>query len=143
VLFPDIDAGFFLSRALIEDISGKKYPSDFNIDAPYEFAKFVYDEGKGVSLTSLDEFCGNTKPKHPEKCITHPRSEYVCLKKKQTQKYKEIMESSLFAVKTCKEFHDTRIPVVQKTWGKYPQNIQFYSEVRHKKPGKIPQKHFV
>jgi len=133
VMFPDLDAGFFLSRALLEDISERilasKVPSDFNIDAPYEFAKFVYQEGKGVSLTNLDEFCGNTKPKNPEKCITHPRSEYVCLKKKQTQSYEEILSKSFFAVKTCKEFHESRVSVVKNTWGKYPKNIQYFSEV--------------
>ncbi|KAI0236204.1 Beta-1,3-glucosyltransferase, partial [Lamellibrachia satsuma] len=40
-----------------------------------------------------------------------------------------VSEDEVFvAVKTCKKFHNTRVPVVQKTWGKQTKHIEYYSE---------------
>ncbi|KAI0214809.1 Beta-1,3-glucosyltransferase [Lamellibrachia satsuma] len=40
-----------------------------------------------------------------------------------------VSEDEVFvAVKTCKKFHKTRVPVVQKTWGKQTKHIRYYSE---------------
>ena len=34
----------------------------------------------------------------------------------------------MFAVKTCEKFHETRIPVMWKTWGKYAKYVKVYSD---------------
>lgn len=35
----------------------------------------------------------------------------------------------MFAVKTCKKFHNERLPVILNTWSKYVQHIRFFSDV--------------
>merc|ERR1712013_506069 len=79
--YPDLEAGFFLSRKLVLDLEadlekiadGDKelkslFPSDFNIDPAYEFAKFLNKEGKGVELKNVDEICAKKSKKF--NCIT-------------------------------------------------------------------------
>lgn len=45
----------------------------------------------------------------------------------------------MFAVKTCKKFHNERLPVILNTWSKYVQHIRFFSDVEgiQKKNSKI------
>ena len=42
-------------------------------------------------------------------------------------------EKTLFAVKTCKKFHNERLPIVIQTWGKAALNIELFSEAVSKK----------
>ena len=68
LLYPDLEAGIFLSRKLVYNLwqngepvlQQKNFPNDFNIDPSYEFAKFVYNDGSGKicnedSLKILEE----------------------------------------------------------------------------------------
>ena len=59
----------------------KLFPADFNIDPAYEFAKFLYKNGEGVSLTHIDEIC--TKKSEKQKCFTWAKQPTVCLKSSQ------------------------------------------------------------
>lgn len=43
----------------------------------------------------------------------------------------------MFAVKTCKKFHNERLPVILNTWSKYVQHIRFFSDVE----GRYKKKH--
>ena len=39
-----------------------------------------------------------------------------------------LAEKVLFAVKTCRKFHDTRLPIISQTWAKAALNIEYFSE---------------
>lgn len=146
VLFPDLESGIFLSRKLVLDLVEKLkgdemstnslFPFDFNIDASYEFAKFLYDNGEGVSLTHLDEICA--KKSSSIKCITSIRQDFSCAKLADQQKMKDVLQDSFIAVKTCSQFHESRLSVVKKTWSPLIPNIEFFSEVAD---DKIPTTH--
>lgn len=41
-------------------------------------------------------------------------------------------EELYFAVKTCHKYHETRVPFVQKTWGKDAKYLEFFSDVNSK-----------
>ena len=66
LLYPDLEAGVFLSRKLVMDIwniiknkesvtQHEHFPSDFNIDPAHEFAKFL--SGQGVMLQNIPQIC--------------------------------------------------------------------------------------
>jgi len=131
VVYPDLEAGIFLSRKLILDLGEElefsidekpmNFPSDFNIDASYEFAKFLLKGGpdKGVKLTHHDEICAkkNSNPK----CLSYPRQMNGCLKTSEKEGFRDILTPprSRVMVKTCSKFHDSRLGVVRQTFGKH------------------------
>lgn len=43
------------------------------------------------------------------------------------------LDSLFFAVKTYHKFHNTRVQVVKKTWGKFPIHLLFFSDKNGKK----------
>lgn len=137
VVYPDLESGVFLSRKLVLDLwekvdsadisSNKLFPRDFNIDPSYEFAKFVYDNGNGVALKHLDEICG--KKSSSVKCITFLRQDYSCAKFSQKKMMSAILEDTFVAVKTCAQFHKSRMNVVKDTWAPLLPNVEFFSDV--------------
>ena len=52
--------------------------------------------------------------------ISERRNEYEC----EDTGEQDIM----FAVKTCEKFHQTRIPVIKNTWGRYAKYVRVYSD---------------
>jgi len=136
VAFPDLESGIFLSRKLVldlwdklsdEETSNKLFPRDFNIDPSYEFAKYLYDEGAGVALTHLDEICG--KKSSGSKCITFIRSsDHSCAKLSDSTALREVLADMYVAVKTCTQYHKTRLPVVHSTWARHLPNIEYVSD---------------
>ena len=132
LLFPDLEAGLFLSRKLVENLwhrlqeDESKLP-DFNIDAAYEFAKFIHDEGNGVTLQNMPEICGKKSSRND--CVSYARQDgYSCLAGSQVNNLREALEDLQVAVKTCTAFHSSRLPVVQSTWGPHFPNIQYVSD---------------
>jgi len=136
IVYPDLESGIFLSRKLVldlwekladEEMSNPLFPKDFNIDPSYEFAKYMYDEGKGVSLTHLDEICG--KKSASLKCITYIRTgDYSCAKLSDSTALKRVLSDMYVAVKTCTQFHKNRLPVVHSTWATHIPNIEYISD---------------
>merc|ERR1719244_1595146 len=127
LLFPDLESGIFLSRKLVHDlwlqlsIPGHfppDFPTNFNIDPAYEFAKFLAKTG--VKLTHIKEMCAK-KTSSTKNCITFTRQESICLTSSEIQDFKAILSPDKLysAVKTCSQFHSSRLPAVQSTWGKY------------------------
>merc|ERR1719348_468646 len=108
VVYPDLESGIFLSRKLVLDLSEelefsidgapKIFPSDFNIDPSYEFAKFLYKGGseEGVSLTHLEEVC--PKKGWSPRCISYPRQMNGCLKSSKLEGYREVLSPQVTRV---------------------------------------------
>jgi len=138
--FPDLESGIFLSRKLVFDLWDELehaidefpqyFPKDFNIDPAFEFSKFLFKEGspEGVSLTHVDEICGK-KTSPNSNCFIFTKPQTGCLKNSQVEEMKLLIspEVTHVAVKTCSKFHDTRVPVVKKTWGKHVK-VNFFSD---------------
>ena len=144
--FPDFKAGFIMSRPLVKYISkemGKGpfallgLPVDHSIDVPFELAKAIkllpsrqgarfdpvlnqYYNG-GPLLEHDPRFCTSYSPE----CAFYPRDTTCPISR---EKSDVLVEQTLFAVKTCKANHETRLPIVQGTWGSAARNIIYVSE---------------
>ena len=154
LLYPDLEAGIFLSRKLVYDLweilmreednlrQNKAFPGrnlvigvtfhpvylDFNIDPAYEFAKFLNIEAN-VQMQNIAEICTKKAPG----CMTFARREYFCVKNNDQHSIDEVLQDSLVAVKTCTKFHDERLEVVMKTWGGLVPNIELISDSEEEK----------
>jgi len=133
MLYPDLEAGIFLSRKLLltlkESLSTPSplFPQDFNIDPAYEFAKYLYRDGDGVSLENIDEICGSQTSSY--KCFATARPQVTsCLKSSQSSEMKSVLDKTLVTVKTCSKFHKDRLNVVKETWAPMVPNILFVSD---------------
>ncbi|XP_068678836.1 beta-1,3-glucosyltransferase-like isoform X2 [Montipora foliosa] len=122
--FPDFAAGWALSVPLLNSLSKRLHAfppqADFTIDVQHEVAMFIRDEGRGTLLTDVPEFC-TSQLKDQRDCVTSlissaPECGDISL------------DHIFFAVKTTKKYHSDRVPIVQKTVGKYAKHIVYYSE---------------
>ncbi|XP_050716183.1 beta-1,3-glucosyltransferase-like [Eriocheir sinensis] len=128
-LYPDVRAGMVLSGSLIKRLAKKwtgarvKIGSEMNIDAPYEFAKFVNSEG--VNLTPDPAFC----VKDEDHCaiLYSPPS---CGKAVDVSKIH-------YAIKSCEKYHSERLPVLHSTWLKHATNYAIYSDVEDSSYGTV------
>ncbi|BFZ18317.1 hypothetical protein BsWGS_21356 [Bradybaena similaris] len=124
--YPDFRAGFVMSAALVRHLHQKlqtsRVKADFSIDPKFELALFIWDEGKGTTLTHMPQFCSADESSDPNCATAQPGKFPDC--------GVPIDNSDLYvAVKTCQKFHDTRIPIVKTTWGKEAALIEYFSEV--------------
>ncbi|XP_043547987.1 beta 3-glucosyltransferase a isoform X1 [Chiloscyllium plagiosum] len=125
--YPDFAAGWALSIPLVNRLSNQlkieKPFADFTIDLKHEIALFISQKSNGPQLTSVKEFCteGVTAPEATNCATTFHTSLPFCGK---------LVEKGniFFAVKTCKKFHQERIPIVKKTWEKQAALIEYYSD---------------
>ena len=135
LLYPDPEAGMFLSRRLVMDLwrrmkdpeslaQDSQFPSDFNIDPAYEFAKFVYNEGEGVALENIAQIC----TQKAAGCVTYSRNAYSCIKRSDTAGLQDILSNTLVAVKTCSKYHKDRLKAVKDTWAPLVENLLFVSD---------------
>jgi len=122
--FPDFDAGWAVSMTLLKHAAQrlKIDPPDewFSIDVKHEVALLFYNDGKGTTLTDEPSFCIN-KPLNEKCASTVQYSVPDC----GTVSADDI----LVAVKTCKKYHDSRIPIVKKTSALNVKHIRYYSDV--------------
>ena len=133
ILYPDLEAGIFLSRKLVLDlwklmssVSPEKpnenlpYPlmTKFTVDPAYEFAKFLSKE-MDVVLEDVPEAC----TKKGSGCVSFSRNDYSCVTKTDTSAMKEILANTLVAVKTCTRFHEDRVKAVLETWAPLVTNL--------------------
>merc|ERR1719397_958785 len=132
-LYPDLEAGIFLSRKLVyelweklkdrENLQENEAFPDFNIDAAYEFAKFL-DIAVNVKLQHFEEICSRPNPG----CLTYARPEYSCVKQHDKVALETILKDSIVAVKTCTKFHSERLGAVMKTWGPLVPHLEMISD---------------
>lgn len=130
--YPNFASGFVMTKTLLKKLAHRlrdgDFPKnpDFSIDAAYELALYIWQEGKGPELTHLDAICAKPGPH----CATKPSVFVPCGSPVQS---KDIY----FAVKTCSKFHNERLPIVKSTWGKHASRINFFSDVEDPKVGSI------
>ncbi|KAJ8368502.1 hypothetical protein SKAU_G00085300 [Synaphobranchus kaupii] len=125
--YPDFAAAWALSIPLVNRLAKKvrdePLKSDFTIDLKHEIALYIWAEGEGPRLTAVPELCteldGSPRAQH---CVTTLNT-YLPLCGEPVKK-----EDIFVAVKTCKKFHDERVPVVKRTWEKYAALLEYYSD---------------
>ncbi|XP_063059689.1 beta-1,3-glucosyltransferase-like [Engraulis encrasicolus] len=124
--YPDFTAGWGLSCTLLyrlaERVNTESLKSDFTIDLKHEIALYIWQEGKGPTLTPIPEFCGQVlHSAASEHCATVVTSLPTC--------GEAVKKEDIFvAVKTCKKFHADRVPVVKQTWAKDASHLEYYSD---------------
>ncbi|KAF4082077.1 hypothetical protein AMELA_G00147590 [Ameiurus melas] len=126
--YPDFAAGWTLSCSLVKRLADyvKHEPpkSDFTIDLKHELALYIWEEGRGPSLTAVHEFCselhGSPNTEHCATTVSSYLPNCGTLVKR---------EDVFVAVKTCHKFHQDRVPVVKKTWVKDAALLEFYSDI--------------
>ncbi|XP_004075349.1 beta-1,3-glucosyltransferase isoform X2 [Oryzias latipes] len=125
--YPDFAAAWALSMPLVVRLANKvrdePLKSDFTIDLKHEIALYIWDSGKGPHLTAAPELC--TEPEdslNAQHCAT-------TLSKGPTQCGEPVQKEDIFvAVKTCRKFHNERVPVIKRTWEKDAVLLEYYSD---------------
>ncbi|XP_035239625.1 beta 3-glucosyltransferase a [Anguilla anguilla] len=125
--YPDFAAAWALSiplvRRLAKRVREEQLKSDFTIDLKHEIALYIWAEGAGPRLTAVPELCteleGSPRARH---CVT-TLSTYLPLCGDPVKK-----EDIFIAVKTCKKFHEERVPVVKRTWERHAALLEYYSD---------------
>ena len=133
LLYPNFEAGFILSGSLINDISSSIalhgngldwLPKDFSIDAQYELALALKERNDRHVLIHEPLIC----IKSNDGCAIFPKAgQSEC--GATDESVSQLSARVLFAVKTCKKYHEDRLPVIQGTWAKSAQKIMYFSEV--------------
>ena len=143
--FPQTDAGFVLSRAVVQRVrkefesmsttQSSKFPRDFNIDPAYELAKALAHlfDGDGVRAVTIKNDTRMCVGAEDAGCAVQPRARPAC----KAEDVADLASSTLFAVKTCKKFHEERLTVVGETWAKAALNVKYFSEEADPKYGTI------
>ncbi|XP_061575670.1 beta 3-glucosyltransferase a [Cololabis saira] len=125
--YPDFAAGWALSIPLVIRLANKvkdePLKSDFTIDLKHEIALYIWDGGKGPHLTAVPELC--TEPQDSPRALncatTLSREVPLC--------GEPVAKEEVFvAVKTCRKFHEERVPVIKKTWEKDAIFLEYYSD---------------
>lgn len=119
-LYPNFGSSFLISYKLLRKISEKmkkfyENEIEFSIDASHELASFILNNFE-IKLIHNDNFCIAYK----SNCASYVKKFVPCAK--------GVNDNIYFAVKTCKKYHNVRVPVVKNTWGKYLENIEYFSE---------------
>lgn len=124
-LYPHLSSGIIMSRDILHRIVIKPGMAiDFTIDAQHELAQFFYQRLE-IKLTTVPYLCPSQKMEDfNDKCAIYDDDSMDCNIKSPTK-----IEQLLFGVKTCGKFHETRIPIVKRTWGKYVPNLRYYSDI--------------
>ncbi|KAG8584922.1 hypothetical protein GDO81_004826 [Engystomops pustulosus] len=125
--YPDFAAGWALSMPLVRrlaEILTKDPPSsDFTIDLKHEIALYIWQKVDALELTPVPEFCTeDPNSLQAAGCATtFSNTLPVC--------GKPVKQEEIFvAVKTCKKFHNDRVPVVKQTWEKNAVHLEYYSD---------------
>lgn len=136
--YPDFGSAVIMSKALVDDMAEylefhdfkvRGLPNDFSIDAQFELSQAIHlrhaddSEGDQVRLTHSSQLC--TK-KTSDDCAVW-REPHQC-QSASSPGITTLAKQTLFAVKTCKKYHDQRLPVIKETWAKSALNVQFISE---------------
>ncbi|CAD5116311.1 DgyrCDS5216 [Dimorphilus gyrociliatus] len=126
LIYPLLSSGIIFSMSLVKTL-GKDYSNwlkkvdDFTIDVQYELAKYIYNEGKGPKLKSVNWLC----TKYVSACASY----FSTIK---ADCGGETSDNHFFiGIKTCHLFHKDRIPVILDTWYKDIRNsksVRFFSD---------------
>ncbi|NP_001289177.1 beta-1,3-glucosyltransferase precursor [Danio rerio] len=126
--YPDFMAGWAISCPLAkrtaERVNYEPPKSDFTIDLQHEIALYIWEEGRGPTLTAVNEFCSELHGSSSAKCCATAVNTYLSACGKPVLK-----EDVFVAVKTCQRFHRDRVPIVKQTWEKDAASLEYYSDV--------------
>ncbi|KAJ8256462.1 hypothetical protein COCON_G00186140 [Conger conger] len=125
--YPDFAAAWALSLPLVNRLARKvrdePLKSDFTIDLKHEIALYIWAEGAGPRLTAAPELCTELEGSPRAKQCATTLSTYL------PQCGEPVKKEDIFvAVKTCKKFHEERVPVVKRTWEKHAALLEYYSD---------------
>ncbi|KAK0094051.1 hypothetical protein PV326_011937 [Microctonus aethiopoides] len=121
--YPNVASGFAISNTLMKLLNNRLKihgvpETDFSIDASYEFANYIFNKGNGTRLTHVPEFCGF----FTANCVTYPKGFHACTN--------SVSRGKIYvAVKTYDANHQSRIPIISKTWLKHVKNYGLFSNV--------------
>ena len=82
-------------------------------------------ENSGLLLSHDRRFC----TKFSEGCATWTSDK---MSTASNTKSTYLAKRTLFAVKTCKQYHKERLPILVETWGKAALNIEYFLPDDHK-----------
>lgn len=123
--YPFMRAGCIFSVGLLKlmanNLANYSLTTDFFIDGPYEMALYIQNR-LGINLTHASYLC---KQNTSMNCAIFPNHEYQHSSVDNSISLNKI----LIAVKTCRKYHDTRIPLVMETWGRYVSRLRFFSDI--------------
>ena len=112
-------------------------PIFFHLDPQYELAKAIFNiplrirkiktkskhpEPSSLSLLNDERFC----VKYSEKCATWISGLSCQATHSETI---SLARETFFAVKTCEKYHESRLPIISKTWAQAAFNVEYFSEV--------------
>uniref|UniRef100_A0A6Q2YSC9 Fringe-like glycosyltransferase domain-containing protein n=1 Tax=Esox lucius TaxID=8010 RepID=A0A6Q2YSC9_ESOLU len=125
--YPDFSAAWALSFPLVDRLANKvkddPLKSDFTIDLKHEVALYIWENGQGPRLTGVPELCTESEASQAAQHCATTLSNLSPLCGDPVKK-----EEIFVAVKTCKKFHNERVPVVKKTWERDASLLEYYSD---------------
>lgn len=130
LIYPLLPSGIIFSMTLVKEI-GENYRKwlqkvdDFTIDVPYELAKYIYDDGNGYRLKSVNWLCTAYKAS----CVSYFSTIRADCSGETSENHFYI------GIKTCGRFHKERVPVILDTWYKDIRNsksVNFFSDEQDK-----------
>nr|XP_054749086.1 beta-1,3-glucosyltransferase-like [Lytechinus pictus] len=149
-IFPDFDAGWILSESLLKSMVSRLKEEnakiDFSIDVKHELAHYIWNEESGLHMTGLPQLCaGNIDPSDLSPLTDEQVKQKIQSSKENPSKSGSICVTAspkalpecgppvpgkniFFAVKTCEKFHKERVPVVQRTWGRFAKHMVYFSD---------------
>lgn len=132
--YPNFEAGFILSGNLVKQMGMSMsvhgpsldwIPDSFSIDAQYELAEALQKRDEKHTLVHSNKLC--VEQNSEQNCAIFQRA----IDKKcdsSSQSVKSLLKETLFGVKTCVKYHQSRLPIIKGTWAPATSNIMYFSE---------------
>uniref|UniRef100_A0A6Q2XN18 Fringe-like glycosyltransferase domain-containing protein n=1 Tax=Esox lucius TaxID=8010 RepID=A0A6Q2XN18_ESOLU len=115
--YPDFSAAWALSFPLVDRFTC------FCFNYLLQVALYIWENGQGPRLTGVPELCTESEASQAAQHCATTLSNLSPLCGDPVKK-----EEIFVAVKTCKKFHNERVPVVKKTWERDASLLEYYSD---------------
>uniref|UniRef100_A0A0K0EQ47 N-acetylgalactosaminide beta-1,3-galactosyltransferase n=1 Tax=Strongyloides stercoralis TaxID=6248 RepID=A0A0K0EQ47_STRER len=134
--YPLTAGGMLMNINFINEVSEKiklnnKELINFNIDAKFEFAKFVKDK-LNIDIINDDRFCFDTDNNDLTHCITIHKKPLYNKDEKECQ-YNINNKNTFIGIKTFSGYHENRLPIILNTWAKNINNYGLFSDIEDSK----------
>ncbi|CEF62110.1 Beta-1,3-glucosyltransferase [Strongyloides ratti] len=135
IYYPLTASGLLMNINFIKDVDEKiklndKELNNFNIDAKFEFAKFVKDK-LDIDIINDDRFCFDTDNNDLNNCITIHKTPLYDKIEEECQ-YTANSSNTFIGVKTFSGYYKSRLPIILNTWAKNLNNIGFFGDIEDK-----------
>lgn len=137
--YPDLKPGFFMTSSLVEILSKELLKDDSSLNMKF-FPKYItmdvsFDLAKAIDylitnqlykkfpprILNEDNFCAT----YDSRCAVFLRNTTCNIDQRNSL---DVLNQTFFAVKTCKKFHQTRLPVLFDTWASKVPHILLASD---------------